>query len=255
MKMIKQIRTAFFTCILLLSVMPALQSCLDDNNDNPLFTVGTIKTLSENKGDFYVLLDEDSKLFPGDVSNLQNYEAVDGQRAFVFFDELPEEMPGYEYNAKIRWIEDILTKDIYFMPAEKEDSIGDDKINITQMWLTRKDYLNIECQFMHSENPNRKHMLSLVVNESLTDENNQPGYVSLEFRHNANEDTQLVPGSAIVSYKLDNIAHLLEGKEGLNIRVNTIYENEKFYQVKFKDTTTDATTRAGHHTPSSTLVE
>ena len=107
----------------------------------------------------------------------------------------------------------------------------------------------------HSEDPNRKHMLSLVVNESLTDENNQPGYVNLEFRHNANEDTQLVPGSAIVSYKLDNIAHLLEGKEGLNIRVNTIYENEKFYQVKFKDTTTDATTRAGHHTPSSTQVE
>lgn len=41
------------------------------------------------------------------------------------------------------------------MPAEKEDSIGDDKINITQMWLTRKDYLNIECQFMHSENPDK----------------------------------------------------------------------------------------------------
>ena len=198
--MMKQIRTTFIACILLLSVMPIFQSCLDDDDSNPLFTVGTIKTLSDSEGDFYVLLDEDSKLFPGDMSNLHNYKAVDGQRAFVFFDELPEEMPGYEYNAKIRWIEDILTKDIYFMPAEKEDSIGDDKINITQMWLTRKDYLNIECQFMHSENPDKK------------------------------------------------------GKEGLNIRVNTIYENEKFYQVKFKDAATDATTRAGHH-PSSTLVK
>lgn len=153
--MMKQIRTTFIACILLLSVMPIFQSCLDDDDSNPLFTVGTIKTLSDSEGDFYVLLDEDSKLFPGDMSNLHNYKAVDGQRAFVFFDELPEEMPGYEYNAKIRWIEDILTKDIYFMPAEKEDSIGDDKINITQMWLTRKDYLNIECQFMHSENPDK----------------------------------------------------------------------------------------------------
>ena len=252
--MMKQIRTTFIACILLLSVMPIFQSCLDDDDSIPLFTVGTIKTLSDSEGDFYVLLDEDSKLFPGDMSNLHNYKAVDGQRAFVFFDELPEEMPGYEYNAKIRWIEDILTKDIYFMPAEKEDSIGDDKINITQMWLTRKDYLNIECQFMHSENPDKKHMLSLVVNEASTGENDQAGYVTLEFRHNANEDSQLVPGSAIVSYKLDNIADLLEGKEGLNIRVNTIYENEKFYQVKFKDAATDATTRAGHH-PSSTLVK
>lgn len=253
--MMKQISTTFFTCILLLLFMPTLQSCLDDDNDNPLFTVGTIKTLSENKGDFYVLLDENSKLFPSDISNLQNYETVDGQRAFVFFDELPEEIPGYEYNAKIRWIENILTKDIYFMPAEKEDSIGNDKINITQMWITRKDYLNIECQFMHSENPDKKHMLSLVVNEASTGENDQPNYLTLEFRHNANKDAQLVPGSAIVSYKLDNIASLLEGKEGLNIRVNTIYENEKSYQVKFKDTATNTTTRAGHHTPSSTLVE
>ncbi len=255
MNMMKQIGTTFFTCILLLSIMPTLQSCLDDDNNNPLFTVGTIKTLSENNDDFYVLLDEDSKLFPGDMSNQRNYEAVDGQRAFVFFDELPEEMPGYEYNAKIRWIENILTKDIYFMPAEKEDSIGYDKINITQMWLTRKDYLNIECQFMHSENPDKKHMLSLVVNEASTGEDDQPSYVTLEFRHNANKDAQLVPGSAIVSYKLDNIAHLLEGKKGLSIRVNTIYENEKSYQVEFKDAATDATTRAGHHTPSSTLVE
>lgn len=253
--MMKQIRTTIFTCILLLTLMPILQSCLDEDKDNPLFTVGTIKTLSEGESDFYVLLDENSKLFPGDMSSLRNYEAVDGQRAFIFFDELPDEMPGYEYNAKIRWIEDILTKDIYSMPAEKQDSIGDDKINITQMWLTRKDYLNIECQFMHSENPDRKHMLSLVINESSTGENDQPGYITLEFRHNANKDTQLVPGSAIVSYKLDNIANLLEGKEGLNIRVNTIYENEKFYQVKFKDTTTNTTTRTGHHTPSSTLVK
>ena len=61
--------------------------------------------------------------------------------------------------------------------------------------------------------------------------------------------------SAPAEQKLDNIAHLLEGKKGLSIRVNTIYENEKSYQVEFKDAATDATTRAGHHTPSSTLVE
>ena len=55
--MIKQIRSTFIACILLLSVMPISQSCLDDDKDNPLFTVGTIKTLSDSEGDFYVLLD------------------------------------------------------------------------------------------------------------------------------------------------------------------------------------------------------
>lgn len=72
--MMKQIRTTFIACILLLSVMPIFQSCLDDDDSNPLFTVGTIKTLSDSEGDFYVLLDEDSKLFPGDMSNLHNYK-------------------------------------------------------------------------------------------------------------------------------------------------------------------------------------
>ena len=217
--------------IFLFTIVPALQSCLDDDNDTPLFTVGTIQTLSQDEGDFYVLLDDNSKLFPGDMSSLRGYKATDGQRAFVFFDELPEEMPGYDYNAKIRWIQDILTKDIYNMPAEKEDSIGDDRINITQMWLTRKDYLNIECQFMSSENTEKKHMLSLVINEASTDGNDNPDYLTLEFRHNANEDSPL----------------------GVNVRVNTIYGGEKFYQIDFKSAEESTTSRSGH-TPSSDLI-
>lgn len=246
--------TTLWMWFFLLTLVPAFQSCLDDDEDTPFFTVGTIQALSEGDGDFYVLLDDDSKLFPGDMSSLTNYEVTDGQRAFVFFDELPEEMPGYEYNAKIRWIQDILTKDIYSMPAEKEDSIGDNNINITQMWLTRKDYLNIECQFMSSENPNRKHMLSLVVNEASTGEGDEPGYLTLEFRHNANGDTPLVPKSAIVSYKLKNILPQLEGKEGLNIRVKTVYEGEKFYQIKFEDKAEGNTAARSGHTPSSDLI-
>lgn len=252
----KKLCTKLWMYAFLLFLVPTFQSCLDDNDDAPLFTIGTIKTLSEEEGDFYVLLDDDkdSKLFPSNMDKLGNYEANDGQRAFVFFDELPEKIPGYEYNASIRWIEDILTKDIYSMPAEKEDSIGDDKINITQIWLTRKDYLNIECQFYHSDNPNKKHMLSLVMNEASTGENDLPGYLTLEFRHNAFNDAELLPGPGIVSYKLNNIAPLLEGKEGLNIRVNTLLEGEKYIQVKFKNSDSTANARSGH-TPSSTLIQ
>ena len=158
-----------------------------------------------------------------------------------------------EYDTGTDCLKKITLKDIYNMPAEKEDSIGDDRINITQMWLTRKDYLNIECQFMSSENTEKKHMLSLVINEASTDGNDNPDYLTLEFRHNANEDSPLVPSSAIVSYKLDAIAPLLEGKKGVTIRVNTIYEGEKFYQIDFKSAEESTTSRSGH-TPSSDLI-
>ena len=38
--------------------------------------------------------------------------------------------------SQIKHIENILTKDIYSMPAEKADSIGDDNINATDFRMT-----------------------------------------------------------------------------------------------------------------------
>ena len=124
----KKQRTIFTAFMLLFIAMPMLQSCLDNDWDNQypsLFAIGTIKVIEGN--DYYFTLDEGSKLYPGDTTALYNYTVVDGQRAFVYFDELSEKKEGYEYNAQIKHIENILTKDIYFMPTDKEDSIGDDR--------------------------------------------------------------------------------------------------------------------------------
>ena len=133
------------------------------------------------------------------------------------------------------------------MPSEKEDSIGDDAINITQIWTTRQDYLNIECMFYHNNDNSRKHMLSLVVNEAGSDEADSD-YVTLEFRHNANQDPTNDPGSAIVSYRLNAISSLLEGKKGLRIRVRTLYDGVKYLEVKFGDdnATEKAATRSAN---------
>lgn len=241
----------YLLCSFLVFMALALQSCLDDSDnfsdsfEDTLLGMGTVQTLDED--DFYFLLDEGSKLYPTDRSEVRNYEAKDGQRAFVYFDELPERLPGYDYNAKVRLIENILTKDVYYMPAEKEDSIGDDPVNITQMWATRRDYLNIECQFYHNNDEKRKHMLSLVVNEAAADETAGSDCVTLEFRHNANQDPASYPGLSIVSYRLDAIAPLLEGKKELRIRVHTLYDGVKYMSVKLKDSnnTDTPTMRAG----------
>lgn len=219
--------------MLLFLTMPMLQSCLDDwdDKDNPLFAIGTVKVIEER--DYYFALDEGSKLYPGDTTYVHNYAVVDGQRAFVYFDELTDKVAGYEYNAKIRHIENILTKDIYFMPAEKNDSIGDDRINATDFWVTG-DYLNIKYQFYHSNDTDKKHMLNLIVNEASTGENDKPDYVNLEFRHNAFNDSQQLLGTGLASFKLDNIAGLLEGKKGLRIRVKSLYDGERFATIDIK---------------------
>lgn len=79
-----------------------LQSCLDDWDDkyDTLFAVGTVKVI-EGK-DYYFSLDEGSKLYPSDTTYVHDYAVTDGQRAFIYFRELEEKLPGYEYNAQIK---------------------------------------------------------------------------------------------------------------------------------------------------------
>lgn len=230
----KKLRLSIIAFMLLLLITPTLQSCLDDLDDpykGTLFAVGTLNVI-EGK-DYYFTLDEGSKLYPSDTTLIRNYAVVDGQRAFVYFTKLEEPLTGYEYNAQINHIENILTKDIYSMPAEKADSIGDDRINATELWITG-DYLNIKYQTYHSNDQDKKHMLNLVINEASTGENDKPDYLTLEFRQNAYNDSPLMLGTGLVSFKLDNVADLLKDKKGLNIRINSIYDGEKYIIVDLK---------------------
>ena len=173
-------------------------------------------------------------MFPGDTTRVNNYALVEGQRAFVYFNLLDEKVDGYDYNAQINHVENILTKDIYFMPAEKADSIGDDRINITNMWIA-DNYLNIQYQLYFSGNPDKKHMLNLVVNEASDGKNDKEGYITLEFRQNAYDDEPNIPGPGIVSFKLDKIADQMAGKTGLNIRVRSVYDGGRYMTIDFAE--------------------
>ncbi|ADV43784.1 hypothetical protein Bache_1802 [Bacteroides helcogenes P 36-108] len=223
------------TSILLLLNTFMLQSCLDNDWDNQypsLFATGTLKLIKGN--DYYFALDEGSRLYPGDTTALHNYTIIDGQRAFVYFDKLNENKEGYEYNAQIKHIENILTKDIYFMTADKIDSIGSDRINIIEpIWITG-NYINIKFQIYNSNNQAKKHLLNLVINESSASEKPQSDYVNLEFRHNAYDDNPIALGTGLVSFKLDNIADLLKDKKGLRIHVKSLYDGEKYITLDFQ---------------------
>lgn len=228
----KKLRMTLATSMLLFLTAIVLQSCLDDWDDkyDTLFAVGTVKVI-EGK-DYYFSLDEGSKLYPSDTTYVHDYAVTDGQRAFIYFRELEEKLPGYEYNAQIKHIENILTKDIYSMPAEKADSIGDDNINATDLWITG-EYLNIKYQFYHSNNEDKKHMLNLVINEASTGENDKPDYVNLEFRHNAYNDSQLT-GHRTGLLQAGQYSGTAEREKGLNIRVKSLYDGERFMTIDIK---------------------
>lgn len=230
----KKFKITLNAFLLLVITMPLLQSCLDDWDDRERssLTIGTIRII-EGK-DYYFSLDDGSKMYPSDTAYINNYALTEGQRAFIYFNLLDEKMDGYDYNAQINHIENILTKDIYSMPEEKADSIGDDRINATNLWITG-DYLNIQYQLFHNDNPEKKHMLNLVINEASDGKNDKEGYITLEFRHNAYKDEQRLLGTGLVSFKLDKIANQLEGKKGLNIRVRSLYDGKRYITVNLKD--------------------
>lgn len=231
MKRFKKLLTAF---LLLFVTMPLFQSCLDDfdGDEQPSLTIGTLRIINGN--DYYFALDEGTKMYPGDTTSINNYKLTDGQRTFIYFYPLEEKVDGYDYNAQINHIENILTKDIYSMPAEKADSIGDDAINITNMWFV-DNYLNIQYQLYHSNNTDKKHMLNLVVNEASDGKNDKEGYITLEFRQNANDDELIMPGNGLVSFKLDKIANQIPDKKGLNIRVKSLHDGERYLTIDFKE--------------------
>ena len=92
----KKLRMTLATSMLLFLTAIVLQSCLDDWDDkyDTLFAVGTVKVI-EGK-DYYFSLDEGSKLYPSDTTYVHDYAVTDGQRAFIYFRELEEKLPGYE---------------------------------------------------------------------------------------------------------------------------------------------------------------
>lgn len=142
-----------------------LQSCLNDDDENrgTRFTIGTIEVIGEKE--YFFNLDDGDKMYPSDTTYIHNYTVENNQRVFIHFLPLEEDIPGYDYNVKLIQLENILTKDIIPLTEETADSIGNDRINATSLWITG-NYLNIEHQFFHSNNPDKKHMLNLVINET-----------------------------------------------------------------------------------------
>lgn len=223
----------FIALAIVLTLTPTLQSCLDDNDsDYPSIAISTIRTLEGVENGYYFGLDDNKKLYPGDTTAVHNYPIVDGQRAFVYFYYLDEAKAGYDYNVQVKQITNILTKDIIDLTEENAEKIGDDRINAPFLWIAQ-GYLNIEFQYYGTHTPDKKHFLNLVRN-TTTDKNDEEGYISLEFRHNAEGDSPTHPGYGCVSFKLDNIAEEMKEAKGVKVRVRTLYDGEVFSKIDFK---------------------
>lgn len=227
---------AFFSCLV-------FQSCLDDDDSNYNYDLA-IGTLQKDADGFYYLqLDNDKKLFARDSSAIHYHKMGVGKRILAQFRYVEEEIgKDYEYSIKIDDLYPILTKPVIKITPEKEDSIADDKIEVINYWIS-KQYLNIEYQVWGSNSI--PHMLNLVEVEEP--KNPEEGYVSLEFRHNRFDDPEHRMYSGIVSFDLSALNYQpgAEGIKGINLRVNTIYQDYRTYKIDY-DKQTDGDKKIAH---------
>ena len=162
---------------------------------------------------FTINLDDGSVLFPATYPDLVGH-VENNERVLANFTILGNKSNAEnqdQYYVKINSLRKILFKGILDITPEKEDSIGNDPIHVEDTWV-KNDMLNFELKY---QGGNEIHFINLVKQPGTINTDNGP--VILELRHNKNGDTEHLPLSAIVTFKLDALK--VDGKHSTPFKV------------------------------------
>ena len=198
--------------MLVLSLMPMLQSCDDDGYSIGDFSWDWATVRTTGGGGYYLEGDRWGVIDPVTTS-IPWFTPVDGERVVAFFNPLADMKDDKGVQVKMEGIQEVLTKEVEDMTAENEEEFGNDPIVIYEgdMWLGGK-FLNVI--FRQNVPRSEKHRISLVQNKIEAGESETPeapetfevaedGYVHLELRYNTYDDVTDYWGWGRVSYNLE----------------------------------------------------
>ncbi len=198
--------------ILVIMAIVSLISCSDDRdnyyNDSRI-DIATVEN-PENATKFYLKLDNDKVLYTS-LSELKYYKPKDGQRIVAKYIVLSSTADTTQI--QLLDVYEVLTKDVYKIKPEEQDSIGDDKINIRDIWVG-SDYLNVEFDY---PGYNKVHFINLVSDSTKTYDDNK---IHLEFRHNANGDYPSYAKWGLASFNLSYLNSVVSG-DSVKIVIHT----------------------------------
>lgn len=183
--------------LFLLLPLLAFVAC-DNDDDDRYISIATVEN-PDNSSLFLLHLDNDRSLWVSET-NFSGYKPKTGQRVLADYTLLSNKSEGsnYDYDVRLNDAYNILTKGIFNITPETQDSIGNDPIGLRDMWIG-SDFLNIRFFY---EGLNKTHYISLVKDDSKTYNDNK---IHLEFRHNAHSDAMVYLASGIVSFNLTSL--------------------------------------------------
>lgn len=241
----KKVKNIFYAAILLISAS-FMQSCLDDNDYVPDFIeLGTV-TSTSNDGTTEPIVEGDiyGTSYITNKNVLKNSEAdIEGQRIMYRFvesklNETTENSDAKKQSISIFELYKVLTKPMDVLTEGEEDVYGDDPINIIGAYVSAK-HLNIQFQ-MQNNDQEIKHRISLVGTPETAPDTD--GYITVDFRHNAEGDMANNLSWGYVSYTLESLPGYKDGKlKGLNIKYNSIYGGEAIKKIAIKDLSKNST--------------
>lgn len=219
-----------------LTLTAFMVACSNDDNNNMINEnwVDIVTVENPNAKDAFFMRRDNNSLLWTAASNFINFKPVDGQRLVVNYSLLWDKRQTglYDYDVKLNDAYKVLTKGIFDLTPTTADSIGNDPIRVTKMWVG-SHFLNVE--FVYQGN-NKIHFINLIRDNSLTPTD---GKTHLEFRHNANNDLQLYNKMGLVSFDLRSLHSNANTDIELLIHVNESAENpNKLYNITYKPTGT-----------------
>lgn len=194
----------------------ACSSDIEDDGFSPDKFWVDIATVNnpDDKNVFFVELDDTTLLWTA-ASAFHNYKPADGQRIIANYTLLADKRATgmYDFDIRLNDVFEVLTKPIFSITPAKQDSIGNDSIEVTDIWIGSK-YLNVEFAYFGYD---KLHFINLVKDDAKT---YTDGKVHLEFRHNANNDTPIYRRYGIVSFDISSLINVSVDSVPLVIHVN-----------------------------------
>lgn len=240
--MIKKLNPGYY-CFLVMAliVTPLLLNSCDDDDD--IYFIRRMATVRSASGNTYLLETDDGVTLWPVETEIPWYEPLDGRRVIAYYtplddrttytssEEIPVGLP-----VLVRFLRNILTKQVEELTADNEAEYGDDKVSIYDMWIGG-DYLNI--QFAYFLPQTNAHRVSLVLN--TTEEQPEDGYVHLEYRYNDRDDITPYSRMGMVSFYLGDYAPSTGTRKGIMVKINSAVNGERVLTFEYGDSSTKNT--------------
>lgn len=202
-----------------LAVMPALQSCSDDDGYSlGDFTPPLWATVRTTGNAFYLDCDVWGTLWPVNT-DLGWYKPAEGQRVITVFNPLYDNYEGFDHAVKLLRLQDVLTKEVETLTPETEEEFGNDPVLIYQGDISISGgYMNIF--FLQHLPSQTKHRISLLRPQDDRELYGDDGYLHLELRYNDYDDVTERRAYGAVSYNLGSLDVTSETK-GIKLKLNS----------------------------------